>query len=305
MTADLLMSSGAKASVIAICGLLSVNVLPQSWVMARRLIALVAVWSLLWLPWISLSMPVAASSLPAAHLPEYHASAKVAALLVLIWSVGILFRFCRLVAESRLLFRIASSGASCGNRMRIVEGLTTPCTWGVLRPCILMPVAAINWSSAQWQAVVSHEQQHIRQHDGWHRIVAALIRSLFWWNPLVHSLCRRLEIESELCCDEAATATSSRRAYGEMLLQLATRTSLETVPAWAAVGGVRERIERIIAPSNCGRVAGWARALLVAGVLATGVVAGCCIDGDSKQVTGADLGQEAAVRLGAEAFPLH
>jgi beta-lactamase regulating signal transducer with metallopeptidase domain len=111
-------------------------------------------------------------------------------------------------------------------------------------------------------------------------------------------------MESELCCDEAATATSSRRAYGEMLLQLATSASFETVPAWASAGGVRERIQRIIAPTPCNRAAGLARSVMVAGVLALGFVAGCCIDGESKQATGPELDQEAALRLSADAFPL-
>jgi beta-lactamase regulating signal transducer with metallopeptidase domain len=203
-----------------------------------------------------------------------------------------------------MLFRIAGSGSQCGERMLMVEGLATPCMWGVIRPCILMPVAAKEWSQAQWQAAVAHEQQHIRQHDGFHRVVAALARCVFWWNPLVHALCRRLEIESELCCDEAATVSSSRRDYGEMLLNLAVASSFETVPAWASGSGVRERIQRLIAPTPCGRASAWGRALMVAGVVLTGLVAGCCIDGVKPPVSGYDLSQEASLRLSAEAFPL-
>ena len=71
MTASLLLYSGAKASLIAMFGLLAVHLLPQSWVTARRRIALLAVWSLLVLPWISASFGAAIPHLPAALLPAW------------------------------------------------------------------------------------------------------------------------------------------------------------------------------------------------------------------------------------------
>ncbi len=295
MTTSLLLCAAVKASLIAVCGLFAVHLLPPAWIRARRKIALLAMWSLLVLPWVSLP----SLSAPVPHLPEVNAGALLTAGLLLAWGLGLILRCCRLGMESRLLLQIAGSGTPCGNRLLVVEGLASPCMWGVVDPCILMPAAAKDWPPAQWQAAVLHERQHIRQHDGWHRLVAALVRALFWWNPLVHALCRRLEIESELCCDEAATANSSRRAYGEMLLHLATAASFEAAPAWAARGGVRERIQRLIAPAPCGRAAAFVRSTMVAGVLALGFAAGCCIDSKPSLV------QEAAVRLDADPFPLH
>ena len=304
MTTELLILSGARACLIAICGLISVHLLPQTWVTARRGIALAAVWSLLLLPWIPLSLPMVLPGLARAQLPALHIGATLTATLPLVWCLGVLFRICRLGAELCLLRRMVRAGKPCGDHMLIVEELSTPCMWGVTAPSILMPAIALDWSSTQWRAAMLHEQQHIRQHDGLHRMVAALIRCAFWWNPLVHALCRRLEIESELRCDEAATVASGRRAYGEMLLNLATNPCFETMPAWAA-GSVRERIQRLAAPTNCSRTAAAVRTLMILGVLAAGLVAGCCVEGYRKAAVHPGLGNEAALRLAAEAFPLH
>ena len=304
MTASLLFLSGAKASVLAVCALAAVHVLPQTWIQARRRIALGGLWSLVVLPWISFSMAAVHPMLAKVTLAEIPASVRWSALVIALWAIGVLFRLGRLAMESVSLVRMAKAGAACGEGLLMVEGLSTPCMWGVVRPCILMPMETKHWPAAQWQAAVLHEQQHIRQHDGWHRMTAAMVRCVFWWNPLVHALCRRLEMETELCCDEAATATSSRRAYGEMLFNLAVGSSFETVPAWAPASGVKERIQRLLEPSRCGRISTWVRAVVMAGVVVAGLLAGCCIDMPKQLVEDAELSQEAAVRLAAEAFPL-
>lgn len=301
MSTELLILSGAKASILAASALAAVHLLPQTWIRARRRVALAAVWLLLFLPWISLNLPVPA--LAQARLPAPPSHSVSPWLFAVLWALGSLARLGRLGAESRRLQRMAGDAGVQGP-VKMVEGLETPCMWGLFRPCILMPRAAEAWPADEWRAALLHEEQHIRQHDGWHRVAAALVRCLFWWNPLAHALCRRLEIESELCCDEAATRSSSRRAYGEMLLHLATDTAFETVPAWASSGSLKERIQRLIAPRPCGRVNGWARALVVAAVLAVGLVAGCCVDIARKAPSSNDLQTEAELRLSADPFPL-
>ena len=304
MTTGLLIAAGAKALILAVCGLIATQVLPQWWMAARRRVALVAVMSLLLLPWMTLSLPEGMSAFSTLKVPQVQAHAWFATFVAGLWALGFLVRLCRLAVESHHLFRLARSGAPAGGSVLIVEGLSTPCMWGVVRPCIMMPATALGWNATQREAAMLHEEQHIRQHDGWHRIAAAIVRAVFWWNPFVHALCRRLEIESELCCDEAATVPTGRRAYGDMLLRLATTSCFENAPAWAAANSVRERIERLVAPKHCGRVAGTVRSLMFVAVVATGIIGGCCIDGLKKPSTDSELKSEAALRLSAEAFPL-
>ncbi len=76
-------------------------------------------------------------------------------------------------------------------------------TWGTLRPRVLLPAGAADWSDARIRAVLGHELAHIRRHDWIVQLIGEAARILFWFNPLIWLACGRLRHEGERACDDA------------------------------------------------------------------------------------------------------
>ena len=64
-------------------------------------------------------------------------------------------------------------------------GSDIPSTLGVLRPAILLPAAAGEWSPQRRRAVLLHELAHVKRVDCLTQMVAGLIRAAYWYHPLV------------------------------------------------------------------------------------------------------------------------
>lgn len=92
----------------------------------------------------------------------------------------------------------------CGRRTRLVlpKGL-----WAELDPI-------------GRQAILCHELAHLQRRDHWIRRAELLLSALYWWNPLVWWIRRRVEEEADHCCDAWVTwlMPRRRRAYAEALL---------------------------------------------------------------------------------------
>ena len=295
---SLLCLAALKSLILAGAALVAVHWLPARWVGPRRGIALGIVWALLILPWLALHLDtpmVLPSSVPTPASTLW---------LPVLWVAGTLIMTARLLAEWRRWRQIVRQGIrmpnDCNNLPVIVsETVAGPCLVGAWFPRILVPASALGWPQPHWQAALRHEVQHARQHDGLHRWVATWVRALFWWNPLVHALCRRLEIESELACDAAAVGQSCPRAYGRLLLALATDNGppMQTAVAWSARHSLRERLERLITPPPCGKASAILRASLVAVLLASTALAALTMR--SREI----IPDEVTTRLEADPFP--
>jgi beta-lactamase regulating signal transducer with metallopeptidase domain len=100
-------------------------------------------------------------------------------------------------------------------------GVAGPAVLGMLRPRIVMPDAfQEHFTAAEQAAVLAHEQVHLARQDARINALAALLRCLCWFNPLVHFGVASLRIDQELACDATAVAGPvSRRDYANALLK--------------------------------------------------------------------------------------
>jgi beta-lactamase regulating signal transducer with metallopeptidase domain len=111
-------------------------------------------------------------------------------------------------------------------------------TWGMLRPKIILPAAAREWTADRMRVVLCHELAHIRRGDWAAQMTAELLRSIYWFNPLMWIASTRLRRESEQACDdEVLNLGIDGPEYAGHLLDLARaarkhrRSLLPDVPA--------------------------------------------------------------------------
>jgi TonB family protein len=108
-------------------------------------------------------------------------------------------------------------------------------TWGVLRPRILLPRDADNWSEDRLRVVLTHELAHIKRLDWLVQMLAEVARAFYWFNPLFWLVCRSLRTESEHACDDVVLNQGiDAKDYAAHLLEIA-RTSRNYGRAWSPV----------------------------------------------------------------------
>jgi biopolymer transport protein ExbD len=105
-------------------------------------------------------------------------------------------------------------------------------TAGCRRPTVLLPAQVPNRLDADaLQAVLLHELAHIARRDLWIGLLQRLCTAIYWWNPLVRGLNRRLSDVRENVCDNYVLAhVRDRRRYARVLLDLAARVTAPPPP---------------------------------------------------------------------------
>ncbi len=289
------------------------------------------------LAWSTRPRPVASGS-PA--VPENRATAgllprlpDIRAAVAAVWLAGVLIGLSTLVVGLWRLARVGREARAVtdGSWSRIADeavlwhGVRRPvlllhgmhpalvATWGLRRPRVLLPMGAHAWSDERLRIVLFHEIAHVRRADWALLIAAAVLRCVYWFNPLAWIAERRLRHASEHACDDAVLeAGVSGADYATHLLALANdtvRLSHRWTPA-AAMAHPSTLEERILAMLNATTdrqpLSASVRALTTAAVAAaTLAIAGAAVSattGDAGTVAGAGAaktpiaGEAAAVR---------
>jgi beta-lactamase regulating signal transducer with metallopeptidase domain len=189
-------------------------------------------------PW-SVTTSVGATATEAAHSAPSGAALSA---LFAAWLLGAVFVVAARTARRRALhrsieacelpraWRVALQRAQRLARHRraprigVLDSLRGAAVTGPLRATLLLPRAALERApTAADEHALLHELTHLRRGDLWSDEFAALLRALFWFNPLVWQAAHRLHELSELGCDRAvATALGARAAeYRATLLEAA------------------------------------------------------------------------------------
>lgn len=200
------------------------------------------------------------------------------ALLLAFWGAGALLMVARLAAQQRRFIRaVGPMTEATPGVLRASESVGLPAAYGLLRPKILLPADFDHrYTDAERALVLCHERLHIRRGDLFGNLLAALLRSVFWFNPLMHLASRLHRLDQEFACDAAVVARhpGERRIYGEAML----KAHLVGIPLpvgchWTQHHPLKERIAMLKHPlrSRTRRFA--AAALVMLLVAGTGIAA--------------------------------
>ncbi|MFN3943642.1 MAG: M56 family metallopeptidase [Allosphingosinicella sp.] len=236
---------------------------------------------------LSAAPPPAAAGIARPSLP-FLAWAVPALLLLLVTLVAVvrlhvLRARAQVLVEQDWLTALARAqrrmGFKHGTALLVSDELSSPVSWGILRPIILLNEAAVG-SRGQAEAIIAHELAHVARLDWAKLLLARAAVALFWFNPLVWLLARQCHqlreeaaddavLSSDVCdTDYAALLVGAARHESNGLLLAANgvapgRGSLKRRVARVLDSGLNRRPARIAWSSACA-----AGAVLVAAPLA-------------------------------------
>lgn len=150
-----------------------------------------------------------------------------------------------------------------------------PAVLGVLRQKLVLPATfERDYSAEEQRLVLAHERMHQRRRDPWALALCAVVRVLFWFNPIVHWAARCFRRDLELACDAAVlrTQSASRQCYATALLKAhVTAGALPMGCSWNPLPPMKERIMLLshVRPSRRTRIAG-AIVIALAAIATTG-----------------------------------
>lgn len=125
--------------------------------------------------------------------------------------------------------------------------IKAPVTFGFLKPIIVLPVALVNQLSIQQaETLILHELTHIKANDYLLNWALIIIENIFFFNPFIIAICKKIRLEREKYCDSNVIAFEySPVLYAETLLQ--AQYVQQYIPQYqlAAVTGKKQLLQRI------------------------------------------------------------
>jgi TonB family protein len=238
---DLLMNSAFKGAIVLALAWIATAVFRRASADLRHRIWLAALLAV-----VLFMIPVAvpeplrlAISARASATPNPVASSRWPAIVSTLWILGIAWLLVRFAAGLVKLLHITNSARSYGeSNILVSDAVTTPMTWGVIRPVILMPAYALDWSVEQRDLMIRHEQAHVQRRDWLWQAFAQVMCAIFWFHPLVWLAAARLRLEAELATDDFVLMSGVEATqYAGELVNVARRLHGRT--HWDAVAMVR------------------------------------------------------------------
>ncbi|MFC5404830.1 M56 family metallopeptidase [Cohnella soli] len=113
-------------------------------------------------------------------------------------------------------------------QIRQADHISTPLTYGILRPVVLLPKALDYTDENQLALILTHEFTHIKRYDTLKKWLFAAGVSVHWFNPVVWVMYVFANRDIELSCDETVIRTfgnSTKSAYALALVSLEEKRS--------------------------------------------------------------------------------
>lgn len=191
---------------------------------------------------------------------EVSETGKLGVSLAAVWSIGAIAVF-GYFAVSHILFRKrAGEAIPLENpkilgiaekyslkrkvRIKVSDRLSSPLTYGVLRPVIILPKDVLRGGGKSAEYILAHEFTHIKRFDALYKWVMTAAVCLHWFNPLAWVMFAMAGRDIELSCDEEVilAAGGAREEYALTLIGMEERRSFGVLQSGFGGNSVTERI---------------------------------------------------------------
>ncbi|MET1163347.1 MAG: TonB family protein, partial [Pseudoxanthomonas sp.] len=171
--------------------------------------------------------------------------------------------------QRRYLRKLGSLTAA-GDGVYVSMAGTCPAVVGAWKARIVLPADFdARYPAREGEMVLAHERAHLRRGDAMVNLVVVVLRSVHWFNPLLHWAAPRFRQDQEMACDAMVLGQfpDRRRSYAEAMLK--TQLAVLGLPVgchWQSSQSLKERILMLKQPLP-------GRRRLRAGIVTVGIVA--------------------------------
>ena len=149
---------------------------------------------------------------------------RVAGIVYLLALAGILFTYInkrwqlrvgpafhqRSAGGNRRIFQsLAPSLGVSRSQLLVLSGVTSPATFGWIRPTILLPDICLEQDRSELEDILRHELHRVCRRDFVWNGFAILWRALLFFHPAAWYAVRRMQLDRELACDLAVVSQDS------------------------------------------------------------------------------------------------
>lgn len=165
--------------------------------------------------------------------------------------------------------------------VRQSDRINVPVSAGFIRPMVVLPAGLIDkLDDRELQAIIVHEMAHLVRFDDWMKLLQKTVTALFFFNPIVLWIGRRLDLERELACDAVVLDIIGQpRLYARCLTKMIQRIIIPMEPtlvtgAILSKKQIFRRIEMILQsksntpPLSAGRFAGLILSFIIVAIMA-------------------------------------
>lgn len=135
-------------------------------------------------------------------------------------------------------------GFKHGTALLVTNELTSPVSWGILRPIILLNEEAVA-AGNEAEAIIAHELAHVARLDWAKLLLARAATALFWFNPLVWRLAANCHQLREEAADDAVLRSNVPETdYAALLVGAARHENKAMLLAAHGVAPGRHSLKR-------------------------------------------------------------
>ncbi len=179
---------------------------------------------------------------------------KVTDVLMIIWTTGSLGMILYATISYLKLKRTVMFAVKVDDNYYETDMISTPCVVGIIKPKIYL---TLNLSDKEKTYILTHENVHIKRKDYFSKVIAYLILSIHWVNPVCWILFKMFVNDMEMLCDEESIkklGKENKVGYMESLVNLSSKNMKKILPCPIAFSenNTEKRVKNMIKYKNSG-----------------------------------------------------
>ena len=151
---------------------------------------------------------------------SYQISVSANDLILFVWAAGAFFMLSKQLLAYLSISKWLKRNCSYlitkdGFDVYVSSVLPEPLSFGCIKSSVYLTE---QFKEDEW--VLKHELAHCRHRDGLMMLIAALVKTIHWFNPMVYLMDKQWEADREMYCDEAVLKDKTKTERMEYMVKL-------------------------------------------------------------------------------------